>query len=111
MAYLKCHDPVRGTTTDIAMRKPLIDDETMAAVTSVVPQLWTMALAALGLIVIFTLGFFHIVRRQKSRLPIPYGIAISAARSASNSRSRRASRAGTWVRSSRSQTRSCSATL
>ncbi len=24
MAYLKCHDPVRGTTTDIAMRKPLM---------------------------------------------------------------------------------------
>lgn len=63
----------------LAMRKPLIDGETIAAVTSVLPQLWTMALAALGLIVIFTLGFFHIVRRQKSRLPIPYGIAISAA--------------------------------
>jgi prepilin peptidase CpaA len=40
---------------------------------------WALGIAALVPILIFSLGFLHIVRRQKSQLPIPYGVAISAA--------------------------------
>ncbi|KHK92972.1 A24 family peptidase [Novosphingobium malaysiense] len=59
--------------------RPLIGAETANAVAAFLPHAWIFALAGLGMVVIFTLGFFHIMRRQNSRLPIPYGIAISAA--------------------------------
>lgn len=59
--------------------RPLIDGATLAAIRAVLPDIWTAVLTVIVVLLIFTLGFFHIVRRQKSRLPIPYGIAIAAA--------------------------------
>ncbi|WP_395331682.1 prepilin peptidase [Novosphingobium sp. BL-8H] len=40
-----------------------------------------LAAAAIGLavVVLFTLAFIHIQRRQKSKLKVPYGVAIAAA--------------------------------
>lgn len=58
---------------------PVISPTTAKAVIDAVPALWVGLAVGLVLMVIFTLGILHIVRRQKSRLPIPYGVAISAA--------------------------------
>ena len=63
----------------LATGNPLIGAGTAAAVRTVLPQPWTMALAALALIVIVIAGLGHIRRRQKSSLRVPYGIAIAAA--------------------------------
>jgi prepilin peptidase CpaA len=38
-----------------------------------------VALVVVTALLLLTLGFLHIVKRQRSRLPIPYGIAIAAA--------------------------------
>ena len=59
--------------------QPVIAPERMAAWVSAIPSLWLLAPGVLALVFIFILGFTHIMRRQKSRLPIPYGVAISAA--------------------------------
>ncbi|MCT2399657.1 A24 family peptidase [Novosphingobium mangrovi (ex Huang et al. 2023)] len=63
----------------MATRRPLMDSSTVEALFAVLPQAWILFAAVLIVILIFAYGFFHIVRRQKSRLPIPYGIAIAAA--------------------------------
>ncbi|MCJ2177219.1 A24 family peptidase [Novosphingobium album (ex Hu et al. 2023)] len=63
----------------LATHRPLIDDGTVTAITALLQHAWAFALAGLMLVLIFTFGFFHIMKRQKSRLPIPYGIAIAAA--------------------------------
>lgn len=60
----------------LAMRRPL---GAFDAVASVAPGVWALALGGLAAAFIFYLGFTHIVRRQKSKLPVPYGIAIAAA--------------------------------
>lgn len=67
--------------------RPLIDGGTIDTVMDVVPEawagtwaaVWALGIAALVVVLIFSLGFLHILRRQKSQLPIPYGVAISAA--------------------------------
>lgn len=59
-------------------RPPVSADQT-AAFASFFSAPWMIA-AALGLIaVILFFGIAHVVRRQKSRLRIPYGVAISIA--------------------------------
>ncbi|SFG18599.1 prepilin peptidase CpaA [Novosphingobium sp. CF614] len=63
----------------LVTRRPLIDGGTVETILAVLPRIWALALAALAVAAILTLGLFHIYRRQKSRLPIPYGIAIAAA--------------------------------
>lgn len=63
----------------LALQRPLIDAGTVEWIMTAVPQAWMMALAFLLATLIFAYGFTHIMRRQKSRLPIPYGIAIAAA--------------------------------
>ena len=49
------------------------------AVAAVLPRGWMIGVIVVLVIAMFTLGLAHIMRRQKSRLPIPYGIAIAAA--------------------------------
>ncbi|WP_333605126.1 A24 family peptidase [Novosphingobium sp.] len=49
------------------------------AVAAVLPRGWMIGVIVVLVIAMFTLGVAHIMRRQKSRLPIPYGIAIAAA--------------------------------
>lgn len=63
----------------LALHRPLVDAGTIAAIAEALPAPWALALAGTAVVLIFTLGFLHIVRRQKSPLPIPYGIAIAAA--------------------------------
>lgn len=40
---------------------------------------WVLALAITGALAILAFGLIHMLRRQRSRLPIPYGVAISLA--------------------------------
>lgn len=63
----------------LATHHPLIDESTVTAIAALLPNARLMAAAALAMVLIFAFGFFHIVKRQKSRLPVPYGIAIAAA--------------------------------
>lgn len=63
----------------LATGRPIIDEGSIAAIRNLLPNGWSLALAAGAIGLIFILGFTHIMRRQKSKLPIPYGIAISAA--------------------------------
>ncbi|MEJ2408643.1 MAG: prepilin peptidase [Novosphingobium sp.] len=63
----------------LIMHRPLIGSGTQAAIASLLPHAWLFGAAILAVILILAFGFFHIVKRQKSRLPIPYGIAIAAA--------------------------------
>lgn len=63
----------------IAMQRPVIAPTTMQAVGALLPTLWIVPLLLLAALVIFLMGFRHIMRRQKSRIEVPYGIAIAAA--------------------------------
>ncbi|TCU61131.1 prepilin peptidase CpaA [Novosphingobium sp. PhB57] len=63
----------------LAMHRPVVSPDQLGAVHAAIPQAWLLALIALAVVALFLFGFRHIMRRQKSRLPIPYGVAISAA--------------------------------
>jgi prepilin peptidase CpaA len=63
----------------IATGTPLLGPATADALARFVPNGWQLMLLLLAAVMIVALGLSHILRRQKSRLPIPYGVAISAA--------------------------------
>lgn len=63
----------------IATGTPLLGPATTDALARFVPQGWRLLALLLAVLAIVALGLSHILRRQKSRLPIPYGVAISAA--------------------------------
>lgn len=63
----------------LVARRPLLDAEAIGAIAAVMPPLWVLALATAALLILVVFGFGHIVRRQKARLPVPYGVAISLA--------------------------------
>jgi len=59
--------------------RPAISPALIGVLSSLIPNIWIGLVAILVVTFIFTLGLVHIVKRQKSRLPVPYGVAISAA--------------------------------
>ncbi|MYL97428.1 potassium:proton antiporter [Novosphingobium sp. FGD1] len=63
----------------VATGRPVVAEASVEALARHVPGLWALALVALVTGSILILGLRHIMRRQKSRLEVPYGIAISAA--------------------------------
>ncbi len=63
----------------LATGRPLIDVAAILPIRSALPPTWILALVGLVLAALFALGFLHIIRRQKSRIPVPYGVAIAAA--------------------------------
>lgn len=63
----------------LATGRPLIDGATLQSIRAILPQGWAVGLVALAVLAVFILGFLHIVRRQKSRIPVPYGVAIAVA--------------------------------
>ncbi len=63
----------------LATHRPVISPERLGAIHDALPQPWALGLITLAGTLLFLFGFRHIMRRQKSRLPIPYGVAISAA--------------------------------
>jgi len=63
----------------LATGRPVVSQGVVESVRALLPHTGLVIAAGGALALILVLGFLHIVRRQKSRLPIPYGIAISAA--------------------------------
>jgi len=63
----------------LATHRPLLSDGAIDTIATLVPSLWLLALIAAVVLAVLAFGIRHIVRRQKSRLPVPYGIAIAAA--------------------------------
>ncbi|MCJ2182331.1 prepilin peptidase [Novosphingobium sp. 1949] len=63
----------------LALHRPLVSGAALQSIRVALPPTWLVIAAAIVLVAGFLFGFLHIVRRQKARLPIPYGVAISAA--------------------------------
>lgn len=63
----------------LVTRRPPVEPEVMGSIGSVMPPVWVLALAATAALAILAFGLGHMLQRQKSRLPIPYGVAISLA--------------------------------
>lgn len=63
----------------VATGRPVVEKATMVALFEHFPSPWALVLGAVVIVAILMLGFRHIMSRQKSRLEVPYGIAISAA--------------------------------
>ncbi|WP_243652503.1 prepilin peptidase [Novosphingobium sp. PhB165] len=61
-------------TWALATGRPLLAPDILASA----PAL-TAGLTMLAIVILFTLAFAHIQRRQKSKLRVPYGVAIAAA--------------------------------
>ncbi|WP_395390689.1 prepilin peptidase [Novosphingobium sp. BL-8A] len=61
-------------TWALAKGRPLFAPELLARTTAL-----TAAVTGLFIVILFTLAFAHIQRRQKSKLRVPYGVAIAAA--------------------------------
>ena len=59
--------------------RPIFDTQTASAIGEVLPSRWLMAVLSLTLLVVCIMGMRHIFRRQRGAIPIPYGVAISAA--------------------------------
>ncbi|MBH0112540.1 prepilin peptidase [Novosphingobium sp. YJ-S2-02] len=63
----------------LATGRPLVSQAAVRTISALIPGAWVVALVVLAVLALLGLGFHQIMRRQKSRLPIPYGVAISAA--------------------------------
>jgi prepilin peptidase CpaA len=63
----------------VATDRPVVSRETLQAVFAYLPGPWALALVAIVFLVALMAGFRHIMRRQKSRIEVPYGVAIAAA--------------------------------
>jgi prepilin peptidase CpaA len=63
----------------VATGRPVLEKATVQALADHLPSPWALAFGAVVVIAILMLGMRHIMRRQKSRIEVPYGIAISAA--------------------------------
>lgn len=61
-----------------AAGRPLFDSAALAAAGAMAPG-WPAAILAVSVLVGFVIGMTHIFRRQRGAIPIPYGVAISAA--------------------------------
>ncbi|MET1755627.1 prepilin peptidase [Novosphingobium sp. RD2P27] len=59
--------------------RPLIDADALFAALAVLPKGWPLALIGALMLALFLAGMSHIFRRQRGAIPIPYGVAISAA--------------------------------
>ncbi|WP_264191998.1 prepilin peptidase [Novosphingobium profundi] len=65
--------------TALATGRPLLSAAALQSIRAFFPAGWIVALIALLILAGFALGFVHLVRRQKSRMRVPYGVAIALA--------------------------------
>jgi prepilin peptidase CpaA len=63
----------------VATRRPILPRGAADALASLLPGTWAAVLVAVLALGVFLYGFRHIMSRQKSRIEVPYGIAIAAA--------------------------------
>jgi prepilin peptidase CpaA len=62
-----------------ATGRPALDADSTRAIGSALPAGWYLAVLSLALLGLCAFGMRHIFRRQRGAIPIPYGVAISAA--------------------------------
>jgi prepilin peptidase CpaA len=63
----------------LATGRPLLDQGSARIIASALPAGWQLALLSVTLLGLCAVGMRHIFRRQRGAIPIPYGVAISAA--------------------------------
>ncbi|HKT84669.1 MAG TPA: prepilin peptidase [Novosphingobium sp.] len=63
----------------VMTRRPPVGPGMLATIGAAMPPPWVIALTITAALAILAFGLSHMLRRQKSRLPIPYGVAISLA--------------------------------
>jgi Flp pilus assembly protein, protease CpaA len=63
----------------LAMHRPIIGEQAIGVFSSLLPSTIAVIAAVVAVFAILAQGLSHVVRRQKRRLPVPYGIAIAAA--------------------------------
>lgn len=66
-------------TFSVATDTPIIGPDVLPRLAATASQAWFLAAFGLAALAIVWVGVMQIVRRQKSRLPVPYGVAISLA--------------------------------
>jgi prepilin peptidase CpaA len=62
-----------------ATGQPILDPDHAGAVARVLPDGWQLAFLGIAVLGLCAFGMRHIFRRQRGAIPIPYGVAISAA--------------------------------
>jgi prepilin peptidase CpaA len=62
-----------------ATGQPLVPADAWRKVTVMLPAGWPLAVLGISLLGLVAVGMSHIFRRQRGAIPIPYGVAISAA--------------------------------
>lgn len=68
-----------SATFALGTGRPIITGSAVDAVRHVLPAVWLLWTVGALVAAIFFFGMRHMMRRQKTRLPIPYGVAISIA--------------------------------
>lgn len=63
----------------LATNRPVVSGATLEALFASLPGLWALGLAVIVALGLLLFGLRHIMSHQKSRLEVPYGIAIAAA--------------------------------
>jgi prepilin peptidase CpaA len=62
-----------------ATGQPLLASRAARQLGHAMPGGWALAVLVMALVALFAIGMRHIFRRQRGAIPIPYGVAISAA--------------------------------
>ena len=62
-----------------ATGRPVLTGEAASKVLAALPNGWPLAALGIALLALIAVGMGHIFRRQRGAIPIPYGVAISAA--------------------------------
>lgn len=62
-----------------ATGRPLVPGDAWGAILKSLPKGWPLAVLGIAVLGVFAVGMSHIFRRQRGAIPIPYGVAISAA--------------------------------
>jgi prepilin peptidase CpaA len=63
----------------VATGRPVLDQNSARFIASALPAGWQLAVLSAALLGMCAFGMRHIFRRQRGAIPIPYGVAISAA--------------------------------
>lgn len=62
-----------------ATGQPLLPADALSKAVAMLPAGWSLAVLGICLLGLVAVGMSHILRRQRGAIPIPYGVAISAA--------------------------------
>lgn len=63
----------------LAFDRPIVSPSSAQALVTMVPAFWIIPVAGLAALIVVFIGLRHMMGRQKSRIEVPYGIAITTA--------------------------------